>query len=274
MTEHFDKSFVFYGSFWEQIKNLDEKTRLKFSDAIFTYGITGERPTCFSAIENAVWIPIENAIDNAKKKRNDSVEFGKKGGRPKKETLSEEKPEEKPEEKGGFFEKRVYDEGFSDKNLNVNVNVNDNVNDNVNENVNEECEIIPPKAETDKPSNKKNHYKIFFESKVKKEYEEIIKTWIKYKRAKNQGYPNLDSLVKMQDELIKCGGGTVSGVRAVVDSAIAKGYNGFFALRNPPPDVGQSDYNAEYIKNLDWKEFEIQNDEEKNDRFDEIASNF
>lgn len=53
MTEHFDKSFVVYGSFWEQIKNLDDKTRLKFSDAIFIYGITGEKPTGFSSLEKA-----------------------------------------------------------------------------------------------------------------------------------------------------------------------------------------------------------------------------
>ena len=256
-----DKSFVFYGSFYEQIKDLPRDMAANIILAAAKYGITGEVDE-LSAIEKAIFVPMRVSIDNAKKRYNEAVENGKKGGRPKKDSFSEEKPETKnpfenkkggvlKEKRGGFENENPYEYEYEYE-YEYDINKSEKTGTKP-EN--------PPKAETDKPSKKENHYKIFFETEIKKEFEEPIRDWINYKKSKKQGYPNLKSLIKMQDELIKCGGFTVSGVRAVVDSAIAKGYNGFFALRNPPPDVGQSDYNAEYINNIDWSEFDIRNDE-------------
>lgn len=253
-----DKSFVFYGSFYEQIKDIPRDMAANIILAAAKYGITGEVDE-LSAIENAIFIPMRVSIDNAKKRYNEAVENGKKGGRPKKGGFEQEKPENKnpfENKKRGVFEKKR--EGFKNKNpyeyeyeYEYDINKGEKT---------ETKHENPPKAETDKPSKKENHYKLF-DVEIKKDFKEPVKAWINYKKSKKQGYPNLDSLLKMQDELIKCGGGTVSGVWEVVNSAIAKGYSGFFPVRGVPPDVSESDYDKDYIRNLNWKEFEIDSEE-------------
>lgn len=86
-----NNSFVMYKTFYDQIKHLEDSLRLKFMDAIMAYGIEGIEPE-FSGLELSVWIPIKNDIDNAKKRYDNSIETGKKGGRPEK--LSQEDKEE------------------------------------------------------------------------------------------------------------------------------------------------------------------------------------
>lgn len=252
-----DKSFVFYGSFYEQIKDLPRDMAANIILAAAKYGITGEVDE-LSAIEKAIFVPMRVSIDNAKKRYNEAVENGKKGGRPKKGGLKQEKPENKnpfENEKGGVFEKKRV--GFENENPYEYVYEYEYEYD-INKGEKTETKLEnPPKAETDKPSKKENHYKLFFDTEIKKDFEEPIKAWISYKKSKKQGYPNLNSLMKMQDALIKCGGGTVSGVWEVVNSAIAKGYSGFFPVKGAPPDVSESAYNKDYINNLDWSEFDI-----------------
>ena len=74
-------SFIFYETFAKQLKCLDAETRYKFYDAIVEYGLY-EIETDFTGIELSVWIPIKESIDNAKARREKSIDDGKKGGRP------------------------------------------------------------------------------------------------------------------------------------------------------------------------------------------------
>ena len=74
-------SFIFYETFAKQLKCLDAETRCKFYDAIVEYGLY-EIESAFTGIELSVWIPIKESIDNAKARREKSIDDGKRGGRP------------------------------------------------------------------------------------------------------------------------------------------------------------------------------------------------
>lgn len=102
------ESFIFYRSFYEAIKDLDDKKRLKMFDSITKMALENEEIENLKGICKQLFILIKPQI-TANNKR---YEDGKKGGRPKKEKTS------------GFFEKKP--------NENVNVNDNENVNVNVN----------------------------------------------------------------------------------------------------------------------------------------------
>ena len=102
------ESFIFYRSFYEAIKDLDDKKRLKMFDSITKMALENEEIDNLKGICKQLFILIKPQI-TANNKR---YEDGKKGGRPKKEKTS------------GFFEKKP--------NENVNVNKNENVNVNVN----------------------------------------------------------------------------------------------------------------------------------------------
>lgn len=104
------ESFIFYRSFYEAIKDLDDKKRLKMFDSITKMALENEEIENLKGICKQLFILIKPQI-TANNKR---YEDGKKGGRPKKEKTT------------GFFEKKP----------NENVNVNDNENENVNVNVN------------------------------------------------------------------------------------------------------------------------------------------
>lgn len=94
--------FVFYKSFLEAVKDLDDETKLECLVAIIEYGLYGiERE--LSGIPAIVFKLVKPQIDANNKRFTD----GKKGGRPKKNTdglenknqwLSEEKPKEKDKE--------------------------------------------------------------------------------------------------------------------------------------------------------------------------------
>ena len=99
-------SFIFYRSFFEAIKDLDDKKRLKMFDSIAKLALENEETDDLNGVCKQLFILIKPQI-MANNKR---FEDGKKGGRPKKEKTT------------GFFEKKP------NENVNVNVNVNDNVN--------------------------------------------------------------------------------------------------------------------------------------------------
>ena len=75
------ESFVFYETFAKQLKLLDKELRYKFYEAIVNYGLYSIKPD-FTGLEACAWLPIQEAIDNAKARRAESIENGKKGGRP------------------------------------------------------------------------------------------------------------------------------------------------------------------------------------------------
>lgn len=110
-------SFVFYRSFFEALQDLNDKDRLKLYDAICDLALNDE-DTQLKGIANTVFKLIKpQVIANTERYTN-----GKKGGRPKKETI-------------GFENKKTT--GFDPEKPNVNDNVNVNENENVNANENE-----------------------------------------------------------------------------------------------------------------------------------------
>ncbi len=112
------ESFIFYRSFYESIKDLDDKKRLKMYDSIANFALNFEENNKLCGICKQLFILIKPQII-ANNKR---FEDGLKGGRPKKiKTTGYEN-----EKTTGYFSKKT----------NVNVNDNVNVNVDVNENKN------------------------------------------------------------------------------------------------------------------------------------------
>ena len=119
------ESFVFFRSFFEAIEEIDEKKQLKLYKSIANFALNGEKPTDLKGIEKAIFSLIEPQISASNKRYEVSKkcgEFGKLGGRPKKEKTLK---------------------GFENETLNVNDNVNVNHNVNVNDNVETEKKTDP-----------------------------------------------------------------------------------------------------------------------------------
>lgn len=80
------ESFIFYRSFHNQLKDLDDNTRLRIYDTIVKYMFEHIIPQ-FQGLENAFWIGIKEILDRDKAKYDDIVqkrsEAGKRGGAPK-----------------------------------------------------------------------------------------------------------------------------------------------------------------------------------------------
>lgn len=141
------ESFVFYETFWEQLQDLDDKQQLKFLGGIIEYGLYNKKPQGLTKLEMALWKTFEFAIDNAKARRAQNIENGRKGGRPCKQDKENnydvdktvsleiiEKPlsfnnPEKPKKTENNPEK-------PNSNLNVNVDVNVDGNVDINEYLN------------------------------------------------------------------------------------------------------------------------------------------
>ena len=75
------ESFIFYETFAKQLGLLDKELRYIFYEAIIEYGLYGIAPG-FKGLEACAWLPIQEAIDNAKARRIKNTEDGKRGGRP------------------------------------------------------------------------------------------------------------------------------------------------------------------------------------------------
>ena len=75
------ETFIFYETFAKQLKLLDKELRYQFYEAIIEYGLYGTEPD-FTGLEACAWLPIQEAIDNAKARRIKNTEDGKRGGRP------------------------------------------------------------------------------------------------------------------------------------------------------------------------------------------------
>ena len=100
-------SFIFYKSFYEAIKTLDDHSKLQVYDAICEFSLTGKTKE-LEGIANTVFILIKPQLEaNVKRYQN-----GTKGGRPKTKT--------KPKDNQNKTKPKA--------NKNVNVNNNKNVN--------------------------------------------------------------------------------------------------------------------------------------------------
>lgn len=134
------ESFIFYDSFREVGKDMEEKSRLAFYEAIIDYALTGELDETNLPKEiKLLFKLVKPQIDANTKRKKDS----KKGGRPSKKSENVEKPDEKTSD----IEEENYEKTTGLKNKNhrfqnekPNVNVNDNVNGNGNVNVYEYTE--------------------------------------------------------------------------------------------------------------------------------------
>lgn len=136
-------SVVFYKSFYEAIKNIPDTEQLKLYNAIFQYSFTSEEPNLEDGIAKAMFTLMKPNIDSANARYTASVENGKRGGRPRKETQQE--PNKNPEEtqpKPNQNQKETQQE--------PNENLNDNEDDNVNDNEDDNDNNIP--ASEGKPS--------------------------------------------------------------------------------------------------------------------------
>jgi len=110
------ESIVFYKSFFEAIQNIPQEEQLKLYNAIFSYSFTEIEPDIEEGIAKAMFILMKPNIDSANARYKASVENGKKGGRPKKET------QQKPNKNLNKTQQKP------SQNLNDNDNVNDNYN--------------------------------------------------------------------------------------------------------------------------------------------------
>ncbi|MBR2526569.1 hypothetical protein IKE67_08915 [bacterium] len=127
-------SFIFYRSFFEAIKDLDDKKRLKMFDSIAKLALENEETDDLNGVCKQLFILIKPQILANEQKREQylkDVENGKKGavfgslgGRPKKNKEDFKTPPKTP---GGFLKITPPQNPI-------------NVNENVNENVNVKCE--------------------------------------------------------------------------------------------------------------------------------------
>lgn len=122
------ESIVFYKSFYEAIKNIPQEEQLKLYNAIFDYSFTEKEPKIEDGIAKAMFILIKPNIDSANARYKASVENGKKGGRPKKET------KEKPNKNLDKTQEETNENLNDNEDDNVNVDEDDNVDDNLNDN--------------------------------------------------------------------------------------------------------------------------------------------
>ena len=103
------ESFVFYRSFWDAIREMEEADQLAMFRAICAYALDGKAPALTSAIHRAVFAAIRPNIDTNNAKR----EGGKRGGRPRTKTG---KTTVSHPETIGFEDENLEEQGFSQEN--------------------------------------------------------------------------------------------------------------------------------------------------------------
>ena len=140
-------SFIFYGSFREAARALDDATRLALYDAIADYGLYDEMPEAASPLVQALFTLIRPQLEANARRR----EAGRMGGRPTRESRDPQTPSsgssgtaelpsvpkaapaEKPVDTVlSCHAKPVVSDPVQKQKPNVNENVNANVNKNIN----------------------------------------------------------------------------------------------------------------------------------------------
>lgn len=167
------ESVVFYMSYYEAIKELPEEYQIEMLDVIMDYAIKGKQPDTASAVVKAVFKAMKPNIDNAQKRYDASVENGKKGGRPKKET------KEKPKEN---LKKPNNNQKKPKQNLNVYDNEDVNDNDNDNEDVNDNVEIL---------DLWERQFEQFYEQYPKKVKKKDVKKWFEKNQPSNELFSSM-----------------------------------------------------------------------------------
>jgi hypothetical protein len=88
---------VFLRSYYESITSLEDGDKLEMYEAVFKHYFDGIEPTFSKAYLNGFWSLMKPNIDNSVNRYNNSVNNGKKGGRPKNGNTSKPPTEDKPE---------------------------------------------------------------------------------------------------------------------------------------------------------------------------------
>ena len=134
-------SLVFYRSFYEAVKDLPAEEFKEAVSAIMEYGLNDEEQAPSGAAK--VFLIMAKPLIDANNKKHENgkkgAEFGKLGGRPKKETPK--KPQENP-------------------NRTPNVNVDVNVNENIKESEEKKLRFYPPTLEELKKYIADNKYNV------------------------------------------------------------------------------------------------------------------
>lgn len=161
-------STIFYRSFYESLKDLNDSDRLIMYDAIFQYSLDEVEPE-LTGLHQALFTLIKPQVD-ANMKR---YENGKKGGRPRNQEPTVPEPtnnqsftNEAPNENQTETEVKPNNNQTittPEPNKNYNVNVNDNVNYNLNENKNVSLSKV---REITSEEREKFFEVLFFEKKV------------------------------------------------------------------------------------------------------------
>ena len=234
---HMRSSFVFYGSWWEAIKNLPRDVQGDVLTAIIEYGLTGETTEQLKPIAKAMLVMAKAQIDI----NNQRFDNGKKGGRPKGD-YNQTETKQKPNHNQTITKSKP----------------NDNVNDNVND-------IIPPSnppdgggAEGEGSSGKRQELEAKESALMAKEQEllkreaalkssqrnalppvdfvspefvHVFTVWLEYKRERKESYKSEKSLKAAYSKLLQLSGNDPAKASAIVEQSMANNWAGLFELK-------------------------------------------
>jgi hypothetical protein len=210
-------SMVIYRSFFEAVKELDKETQSDIYNAIFDYGLNRNEVE-LKGVAKTIFTLIKPKVN----KKISKAEANNKQSRSK--TEAKDKP---------MYNVDVNEECISGDVECVLNNENDNVN------------VI---------FNKKSLSKIDLNFEDFGFFEPLIKRWLDYKKSQhNEKYKSQDTLNTFVKKLIELSNGQFEIAEKIIDTSIASGYKGIFALKTgngfnqQKPDKMES-YKTEYEK--------------------------
>lgn len=150
-------SCVFYSSWHDAISRLPQKEQLNAYKMILDYSLNFIEPEDDKSLAYTIFVMAKPSIESAEERYNESVEKGKKGGRPsvidKEKVLELSSQGMKPAEiakKLGYNRDSV--KSIIYRNKGANANLNENVNETVNENDDDKKEKLVSEASSETAS--------------------------------------------------------------------------------------------------------------------------
>jgi len=209
--------------------------------AIYYYQLKGELPLNLDLTINLIIQPFINQFERDNLKYNNivkrNVENGKKGGRGVKSYREQVIPKEpnglfgNPNEATGYFgnPKEPKKADSDSDSVNDSVNVNDNVSANVKDN---------------KKEKKRKELNEFFESLPDVNWSNLLKSWLEYKKEREETYKSVSSIKVFCRNLIGLSNGEYLLAEKIINQSIGNNWAGIFALKNNNQN-GQSINTAE-----------------------------
>lgn len=226
-------SLIFYESFYKALQKLSDEDRLAAYDAICGYGITGELPD-IDGIASAIFDMAKPQIDANQKRREDGAkgaEYGKHGGRPKKENpigVTEKNPI-------GVIDENPIGVKTETPNVNVNDNANVNVNANANANVNANDNANAKEKAKAKAKEKEKTKTAPAALSDVPELDKAIRDFIEHRKKLKRPMTDhaIDLFVRHLDKMAD----SVPGKIELIDYAIQKGWLDVYPKNERPPTV-------------------------------------